>query len=112
MELLWAEGEATVRSVAERLPGGKRPAYTTVMTVMARLADKGLLVRSPSGRAYVYRPAKTREEYLAGASQARVRELVKDYGEVALVHFVEEIEKADPHRLDRLSSLLRQRGRR
>jgi len=42
--------------VADRLNDGRKPklAYTTVMTVMARLADKGILSRRREGRGYVY----------------------------------------------------------
>lgn len=106
MALLWSHGEVTVGWVAERLAGRKRPAYTTVMTVMSRLTGKGLLRRRLRGRAYVYRPAKTKDDFLADTSRARVRALVRDFGEVALAHFVQEIEGADPPRLKRLQELL------
>ena len=112
MELLWEQGESTVRSVAERLTYPRRPAYTTVMTIMSRLVEKGLLRRRSAGRAYVYRPAKTREEFLAAASRSRVRELVRDYGDVALAHFVREIEQADGERLKRLAGWLERRDER
>ncbi len=104
MALLWRHGGATVRRVAEQLADADRPAYTTVMTVMARLAKKGLLARRLVGRAYVYSPIRTKSEYLAEVSKTRVRALVQDFGEVALAHFVQEIEKADPRRLARLNS--------
>ena len=111
MELLWKH-EGTVRSVADLLSGDKHPAYTTVMTVMVRLADKGLLTRRLTGRAYVYRPAQTKEQFFAGLSQVRVRELVESYGELALAQFVQEIEKADPRQLERLKALLSKKSSR
>lgn len=65
MERLWAWDRPTlVREVVEDLHADRRLAYTTVMTVMDNLFRKGLLRRELSGRAYLYTPAKTREEYL------------------------------------------------
>lgn len=65
LKILWEIGEpATVRRVAEvvnRKPDGKR-AYTTVMSLMNVMAEKGLLRRSPSGRAFLYEPTKPREQ--------------------------------------------------
>ena len=40
-------------------------AYTTVLTVMNRLVDKGLLLQNKTGRAHLYRPAMSREAYAA-----------------------------------------------
>lgn len=108
MELLWDRGEANVSWVAHHLPQRKRPAYTTIMTVMSRLVDKELLQRRLVGRAYIYRPAMTKEEYLSEASRSRVRALVRDFGDLALAHFAEEIEQVDPDRLRRLGKLLRE----
>lgn len=105
MELLWPQGEATVGRVAELL-APKRPAYTTVMTVMTRLVGKGLLRRRLVGRAYVYQPAKTKEKFLADLSRTRTRTLVRDFGDVALAHFLQEIKGADPRRLARLQDFL------
>ncbi len=107
MELLWPHGDATVAWVAERLGRKKQPAYTTVMTVMARLTTKGLLSRRLQGRAYVYRPAKTKIEFLADTSRTRVRALVRDFGDVALAHFAQELEQTDPEHLQRLRTFLK-----
>jgi hypothetical protein len=71
MEAIWARGEATVHDVHERLAGADRElAYTTVMTVMSRLAEKGLLERRKDGAAYLYMPAASKEEF-TGAPSAR-----------------------------------------
>lgn len=108
MELLWERGEATVGWVAGRLAGKKRPAYTTIMTVMSRLADKGLLDRTKTGKAYVYRPAITKQEYLSATSRRGVQALVREFGDLALAHFAEEIDRVDPERLEKLRKLLRE----
>jgi len=62
MTTLWPLGEATVREIREALAPRRTRAYTTIMTIMDRLARKGIVERSKCGRAYVYRPKLTAEE--------------------------------------------------
>ncbi|ASW56723.1 BlaI/MecI/CopY family transcriptional regulator [Plantactinospora sp. KBS50] len=69
MDVLWdrspEEGaRLTVREVAEALTA-RELAYTTVMTVLDRLAGKGMVQRQRAGRAWSYRPAASREAYIA-----------------------------------------------
>jgi predicted transcriptional regulator len=65
MDVLWDRaGPATVRDVADAL-AGRELAYTTVMTVLDRLATKRLVTRERVGRAWSYRPAASREAYVA-----------------------------------------------
>ncbi len=107
MELLWkADGPRSVRDVLENLNVERKPplAYTTVMTVLARLAEKGVLDREPAGRGFVYSPALGDEAAIA------VRGVVRDYGEAALAHFVEQA-KADPKLYGRLRRLMQEDGR-
>ena len=66
MDLLWSWNRpATVRDVVEKLRERRPVAYTTIMTVMDNLHRKGALVRELDGRAYLYQPAQTREQYVA-----------------------------------------------
>ena len=65
MQVLWAaDGPRTARQVAEAL-ADRGLAYTTWLTVLTRLERKGLLVRSPAGRAHAYAPRGTRAEHTA-----------------------------------------------
>jgi BlaI family transcriptional regulator, penicillinase repressor len=65
MDVLWDRGApATVRDVADVLRD-RELAYTTLMTVLDRLAGKGMVERERTGRAWSYRPAASREEYIA-----------------------------------------------
>ena len=102
MGLVWgAPGPVSVRDVAEELNKGRRDqlAYTTVMTVMTRLAEKGVLTRAREGRGYRY-------EALAGdAAGLAVQGVLREFGDAALAHFVEEA-RADPKTLKRLQKLL------
>lgn len=63
MNVLWVEGDLAVRDVQARL--GRAIAYTTVMTTLDRLFKKDVLVRRPSGRAFRYSAALTREQLQA-----------------------------------------------
>jgi predicted transcriptional regulator len=105
MHTVWAaRGPVTVRAVLEELNRRRRAplAYTTVMTVMARLADKEILARRPAGRGYEYEAMVPDEAAIA------VRDLMRDFGEAAVSHFVEEA-RADPRMRRRLTRLLRER---
>lgn len=111
MDIVWDRGHATVRDVIERFDPRRAPAYTTLMTIMTRLAGKGLLEREPSDRAYDYHPTLTRTEYNARLSRARVRGLIADFGDIAVAQFAEELSNVDPERARRLEELLRRRRR-
>lgn len=64
MELCWSRGPLTVKKALFLFAGNPKPAYTTVMTVMSRLAEKGLLTRRKEGRFFVYMAALSREEFV------------------------------------------------
>src|ERR1700693_4274600 len=84
MEELWAQGEAPVRSVMAALNkrASKERAYTTYMTIMARLHKKGVLDRRRQGKTDFYAPKLSREEYMAARARDQVDELVDEYGDV------------------------------
>lgn len=67
MNTLWPIGEGTVREIRDRLAERRARAYTTIMTIMDRLARKGVVERRKKGRAYVYRPRLSAEEARAQA---------------------------------------------
>jgi predicted transcriptional regulator len=83
MEEVWRQGETTVKLVMEALNRkAKTPrAYTTYMTVMRRLADKGLLERTRAGRRDAYVPLLTRDQYGQRRADAEVRGLVDEFGD-------------------------------
>lgn len=72
MKVVWDLGDATVRDVYERLRMGRRIAYTTVLTMMGILEQKGYLRKSRAERAYVYRAVRPRQQVVS----AMVREFV------------------------------------
>ena len=62
MNTLWPMGEGTVREIRDRLAERRPRAYTTIMTIMDRLARKGIVERRKFGRAYIYVPNLTAQE--------------------------------------------------
>jgi len=66
MKVVWRRDEATVRDVYEALRETRPVAYTTVMTMMRILQEKGYLTKVAEEKAHVYRPAKPRQEVLGG----------------------------------------------
>jgi predicted transcriptional regulator len=102
MEIVWAsDGPVSVRAMLEQLNRGRREqlAYTTVMTVMSRLVEKDVLSRRRDGRGYVY------EASVSDPAEIAVRSVVREFGDAALAHFVDEA-RADPKVLRRLRRLL------
>jgi len=98
LEVLWDHGEPmTPAEVRGHLTTGRPLAYTTVMTILVRLWEKGQLDRQRVGRAYAYRPRSTREEHIA----ARMSALLDATGDrsVALARFVETL---SPEQLEEL----------
>jgi predicted transcriptional regulator len=106
MDAVWASANpVSVREVLDALNGRRDEplAYTTVMTVMNRLAAKGVLNRRGGRRSYVYEATAT------DAAGIAVRDVIRTYGDAAVAHFVDEA-RADPEALRRLRALLAEDG--
>ena len=109
MEEVWTQDEPSVRAVMDALNARtqKPRAYTTYMTILARLHKKELLLRRREGKTDFYRPAYSREEYADLRAQAGVDSLVEQYGDVALGHFARQMAQLDPERRRQLQRLAR-----
>jgi predicted transcriptional regulator len=64
LQVLWDLGPSTVREVLEVLNLKRPRAYTSVMSLLTIMVDKGFVTREPQGRAFVYRPKRAREKTL------------------------------------------------
>ena len=113
MEAIWALGRATVHDVHERLAAADRDvAYTTVMTVMSRLADKGLLERRTEGAAYVYVPAASKEEFTRRTVGTVLSELLDDFSAPVMSQFVELVGEQDDAAIEALAKAIEEKRRR
>ena len=93
MDTVWqaqAEGRSpvSVRTVHDELSRSRDLAYTTVMTVMGRLADGGLLTQERSGRAYLYAAADSREELTATTMREQLSGMATADRRTAMLHFL------------------------
>jgi predicted transcriptional regulator len=111
MEEVWAAGESSVRTVMEALNqhADKPRAYTTYMTIMARLHAKGMLTRRREGKTDYYSPALERDDYMDLRARSEVEDLVAEYGDAALRHFAQQMASLDPARRRALQRLARNR---
>ncbi len=109
MEIVWKRGEVTVRGVYEILKEKRDLAYTTVMTVMSRLAVKGLLKKVKEGSAFVYRAASTREQFTQSTLKKILNELVQDFAMPAISQFLDSVEDVDPDKMEELARLIEEK---
>ncbi len=105
MNLLWDKGEATVNELLEMMPE-PRPAYTTTLTVMRVLVKKGIVKATQQGKAHVYSPIMSREEYTKGFMEETRNTLFK--GSFSnLISFFAERERLAADEVERIVALLR-----
>ncbi len=93
MRCVWRSKQATVREVYVCLKKNRKIAYTTVMTIMTRLADKNYLNRKMVRRTYIYTPKTTRSNTLKRTLAKMTDYVFDNFGEEAIVSFVEELDK-------------------
>ena len=105
LKVLWETGPATVRQVMERLAGDR--AYTTIMTTMNVMHDKGLLRRRPAGKAFVYRPAAARDKTLRRMVGDIIDRAFEGSASALVAHLLEE-SRPDEAELDEIRRLIRQ----
>lgn len=108
MDRLWAwQRPTTVREIVDDINEHRPVAYTTVMTVASILYNKGWLLRAKEGRAWVYSPVRSREEYTAALMEDALG--TSEDRSAALAHFVEQM---GPEEVSALRKALRATGRR
>ena len=108
MEQVWERGPAPVRAILDGVNAAaeRERAYTTVLTVLGRLEEKGFVTRERVGRGDRYRAAVERDAWLRGRASGDVDRLLDAYGDVALAHFAHQVEQLDDERRAQLRRLL------
>lgn len=110
MEILWRAPGQTVNEVEEQLRQHRGSAHTTVLTTLDRLHRKGYLLREKQGKAFVYTPRHTREEFERLMTQEVLGAIIGHSAETALSTFVDLIGN-DPGALDQLEAKIREKRR-
>jgi predicted transcriptional regulator len=106
MSVVWEKGRATVQEVKDALEPRRSLAYTTVMTVMSRLAEKGMLDRQKEGRNYVYTPTASQEKVAGSLLRSVVRRLYDGATGKAIAQLLETEDSVDDAELERLEQLI------
>ena len=103
MKVVWKLDSATVRDVYETLRKQRQIAYTTVMTMMKILEDKGYLTKSRTERAYVYKPARPRQQVVAAMVRDFVERVFDGAASGLVLHLARDgrLSKADRRRIRR-----------
>lgn len=110
MNVVWDKGRATVRDVYEALLERRQVAYTTVMTMMGILEQKGFLKKVPGAdRAYVYAPARSRKVVVRAMVGEFVDRVFGGSANPLMVHLLED-EYLTPQDLDELRKSIRKKG--
>ncbi|MGH2730255.1 MAG: BlaI/MecI/CopY family transcriptional regulator [Actinomycetota bacterium] len=109
MEVVWQRGEATVREVHDTLRRVRPVAYTTVMTTMGRLAEKGLLRREEEQPAYQYSPLVSRAQYERSTVKSVVDWLMSHFRDPAVAYFLDKVEKEDQRVIASLKQAIEER---
>lgn len=113
MSTLWRLSEGTVEQVRQGLPKRYRGAYTTVQTVLNRLAERELLTREREGRGLVYRPKVSEAEYLSGAIRHALSGASIDARQAALADLLGGLDQAELGEIQKLArDVGRARGKR
>lgn len=90
LKVLWREPRVPVRRVRDALAGGRDLAYTSVMTVMNIMVDKGYLKRVKDGNGYLYEAVVTRESTTRRMLRDTVNRLFEGSVSAAVVHLLDE----------------------
>src|SRR6476660_9816709 len=110
MKIIWTRGTATVRDVHEDMLKRRKIAYTTVMTMMGILEQKGHLKKNAAERAYVYTPAQPQREVVGKMVQDFVKRVFNGSAKPLLVHLVED-KTIGAEEFDEINKLLKDKRR-
>ncbi len=106
MKVVWQIGQATVRDVYEELLKSRKIAYTTVMTMMGILEQKGRLTKELRDRAYVYSPAEPQGQVVGSMVHDFVNRVFDGSAKPLLVHLLEN-KTINAKEIDEITKLLK-----
>jgi len=98
MKVVWSLETATVRDIYEQLRENRDVAYTTVLTMMKILEQKGYVKKTRADRAFVYRPARPRQQVLGGMVREFIDRVFDGASRPMLLHLVKETKLTDKER--------------
>lgn len=108
MELLWREDELSIKEVQQKLEPEKTVNFNTVMTVMKRLVDKGVLQKRTSGRVSLFSPVQSKDEFFEEQSKKLTENLLDEFGGVVISHMIDSLQDVDESLLNKLEEKIQQ----
>jgi BlaI family transcriptional regulator, penicillinase repressor len=111
LKALWDAGPGTVRQVLQHLHDrGRRVAYTTVLTVLSRLEQKGYVASDKSGLAYIYKPRVSRQKVVGSRLKAVVEQLYDGAAAPLVLHLMES-QRFTTEEIEQLQRLIKRLDR-
>ena len=108
MDILWNDVEMTIKDVQQVLDREKMTNFNTVMTVMNRLVEKGILQKRIEGRSFLYQLIQTRVEFLNTQSKEMTNELMDEFGNVVVSHMLDALEDVDDELVAKLEHKIKE----
>lgn len=112
MAALWRLEAGTVEEVRGALPPRYRGAYTTVQTVLNRLAERGMLTRHKHGNAFEYRPRMSEAQYLSSTIRRTLATASSDARQAALAELIGHLDGDELSELQRLAGTIHRNRKR
>lgn len=106
IEVLWSKGEATGKEIFDIVKSSREIALTTVLTVLERLAKKGLVNKMRGESVYIFKPSYTKDEFAHKVSQEVLKGIFEISANGASASFVDFLADTYPVELDRLAALI------
>ncbi|MGG2197352.1 MULTISPECIES: BlaI/MecI/CopY family transcriptional regulator [Paenibacillus] len=108
LDILWTHPNQSIKEVQKKLEQqDEHLNFNTVMTVMNRLVDKGVLMKKQAGRASVYEPVHSKEHFLDIQSREIAHELLEDFGPLVVNHMLDALEEADAEMIEKLEQKIK-----
>ncbi|MEW5593052.1 BlaI/MecI/CopY family transcriptional regulator [Peribacillus frigoritolerans] len=102
MEYLWDKDEQSIKAVQQSMELEKPINFNTVMTVMNRLVEKGILEKRSEGRLSLFRPVQSKEEFFEEQSKKLTENLLDEFGGAVISHMLDAMKDADQGLIEKL----------
>jgi predicted transcriptional regulator len=108
MDILWDGNEKSIKDVQQKLENEKPLNFNTVMTVMNRLVDKNILTKRLEGRTSLFKPVKTKEDFISFQSKKLTDNLLDEFGGLVVNHMLDSLNDVDDNLLQKLEQKIEQ----
>lgn len=108
MDFIWEAEELSIKEVQQRLEKDKPINFNTVMTVMNRLIEKGILEKRLDGRLSLFRATQSKQDFIEQQSRKLTENLLDEFGGVVITHLIDALKDVDKALLDKLDHKIQQ----